>query len=201
MDAGKLTGVLWLAAAMGVAAAAPASAAAKVAVKTEYYQISGKTGRALLDQMDRKGPKHGFMTRAIAQTRYSMKSGADWRHSKGVCRASNVSVKLAITYIYPRPADAVSADLKQRWSRFMAGVVAHEKMHGRIAHQMADAATRAVAGMALRDRRNCMTAQRQMKRKINAIVAHYEKRQEKFDDDEHRDGGRIDGLVRSLTLR
>lgn len=193
--------LVWLAVAAGLLTAGPSAAAAKITVTKEYYRISGKTGGALLDQMDRRGPKHGFMTRAIAQTRYSMQSGADWRYSNGVCRARDVKVRLSITYVYPRPTAPVSAELKRRWTEFMRGVVAHEEMHGQIARQMANAAQKAVAGMAIRDRRNCPTVQRKMKRKIDAIVAEYERRQETFDDDEHRDGGRIDGLVRSLALR
>lgn len=201
MGEGRFFGMLFLAAAMGLAAAAPASAAAKISTKTEFYKISGQSGRALLDQMDRKGPKHGFTSRAIAQTRYSMSSSAEWRYSKGVCRASDVSIKLAITYVYPQPRGPVSADLKQRWSRFMAGVVAHEEVHGKLARQMANAAAKSVAGMAVRGRPNCPGVQRQMKRNINAIVADYEARQERFDDDEHRNGGNIAGLVRSLAIR
>jgi predicted secreted Zn-dependent protease len=201
MGVRRILGAFWLAAAMGLAAAVPAGATTRVSVKTEYYRISGKTGAALLDQMDRRGPKHGFMSRAIAQTRYSMYSGADWSHSNGICRARDVSVDLSITYVYPRPAGPVSTDLLRRWKTFMAGVVAHEEMHGRIARQMASAAAKAVSGMAVRDARDCPSVDRMMKRKIDAIVAAYEARQERFDDQEHRQGGNIDGLVRSLAIR
>jgi predicted secreted Zn-dependent protease len=192
----------WFAAAIaaGVISAAPAGATAKVSVRTEHYRISGQTGLALLDQMDRRGPKHGFMSRAIAQTRYSMNSSADWEWANGVCRARDVSVELAITYVYPRPTGAVPAQLKRRWSRFMQGVVAHEEMHGKIAKQMAVAASRTIQRLAVRDDRNCSRVQREMKRQVNAVVAQYEARQEQFDNREHREGGNIDRLVRSLAI-
>jgi predicted secreted Zn-dependent protease len=192
----------WFAAAIAAAviSVGPAGAAAKVSVRTEHYRISGKSGVALLDQMDRKGPKHGFMSRAIAQTRYSMNSSADWRWSNGVCRARDVSVELSITYVYPHPAGAVPAELKRRWGKFMRGVVAHEEMHGKIAKQMAVAASRTIEKLAVRDGRNCSRVQGEMKRKVNGVVAQYEARQEQFDDREHREGGNIDRLVRSLAI-
>jgi predicted secreted Zn-dependent protease len=198
MATGRISASVLLTCIAGLAAGGSANAAAKVAVKTEYYQISGKTGQALLDAMDRTGPKHGFLTRAIAQTRYSMHTTADWRQLNGVCRSHNVKVNLAITYVYPRPVAKFDARLARRWGHFMAGVVTHEKKHGQIAQEMAVAAARTISKMAVRDRPNCPNVQRLMKSKVNAVVAEYERRQERFDNQEHRNGGNIDRLVGGL---
>lgn len=195
MMTGKLLGTLALAGLAGLAGMGVACAATKVSVKTEHYQISGKTGRALLDAMDRKGPKHGFLTRAIAQTRYTMHSAADWEYSNGVCRPHNVRVELAITYVYPRPATKFDRTLSKRWKRFMGGVVKHEETHGRIAREMAAAAEKTIAGLAVRDRVGCSTVQRVMRQKVNSVVARYEAKQELFDEVEHSAGGNIDRLV------
>ena len=51
---------------------ADADASVSIKTKTATYSISGKDGNALLDAMDRRGPKHGFLTRAIAQTSYTI---------------------------------------------------------------------------------------------------------------------------------
>ena len=50
----------------------PAHAAFKVSEKFETYRITGDSGEALMGAMDRDGPRHGFLARAIAQTRYSV---------------------------------------------------------------------------------------------------------------------------------
>ena len=58
----------------------PADArAASVESKTVTYPISGSNGSELLDAMDRHGPKHGFLTRAIAQTSYTITWAIDWK--------------------------------------------------------------------------------------------------------------------------
>ena len=76
-----------------------AVAAPKVTVKTNTFDISGKTGIELLRELDRRGPKHGFLTRAIAQTRYQLNSSAEYRFSRGTCAVVRPNVRLDITYI------------------------------------------------------------------------------------------------------
>ena len=82
--------------------AGEASADVKVTEKTRNYAIAGKSGAALLDAMDRRGPKHGFLTRAIAQTRYSVSWKIEWGETRTACRVKRVEGELAITYTYPR---------------------------------------------------------------------------------------------------
>ena len=64
--------------------------------------ISGKNGNALLDAMDRRGPKHGFLTHAIAQTSYTIAWEIDWKEQAGSCRVANAAATLTITYTYPQ---------------------------------------------------------------------------------------------------
>ena len=66
--------------------AADADASVSIKTKTTTYSISGKDGNALLDAMDRRGPKHGFLTRAIAQTSYTVSWTVDWKEKAGDCR-------------------------------------------------------------------------------------------------------------------
>lgn len=179
--------------------AAAALAAPKVTIKSTKFDVSGKTGAAILRDLDRRGPKHGFMTRAIAQTRYTMNSEADWKHEDGVCFVTRPLVNLDITYIYPNLKGPVPADLNARWRRFMASVTKHEEMHGRIAREMAVAAERAVGKIRVKDGRNCGAFQAELKRTVAAIVANYEQRQRDFDTAEHKDGGPIEGIIKRLV--
>lgn len=187
----------WIAA-VCVLFAGSASAEVKVSVKRKNYDISGSNGAALLEAMDRRGPKHGFLTRAIAQTGYTVGWEIEWAMANGTCSVKNATAELAITYTFPRVANRLPPDLDRRWSRFMKGVRKHEETHGTLARQMVRAAERAVAGMSIRNDPDCSKSRRAVKRKVAAIYADYEARQVQFDGKEHRDGGRVEGLVDAL---
>ena len=176
-----------------------AVAAPKVTVKTNTFDISGKTGIELLRELDRRGPKHGFLTRAIAQTRYQLNSSAEYRFSRGTCAVVRPNVRLDITYIYPRLAGPAPAGMHKRWRSFMAGVRKHEETHGRIAREMASAAESALQRIRLKDTATCRKVRAAMKRAVDGIVAQYEARQRQFDNQEHRDGGPVARLVERLA--
>ena len=176
-----------------------ASAKIDVRVNTTTYPIVGSTGYDLLKQMDRKGPKHGFLTRAIAQTRYSVKWDISWKSQNRVCRVDNVSAVLNIHYSYPKVATRMSPALGKRWNAFMRGVQKHEEMHGSIARRMVRAAEKSISGLAVKNDPACKRAKSEVKRRVQAIYAKYEADQVAFDDREHRDNGNVSKLVERLA--
>lgn len=180
--------------------ATSARANPKVTVQTSTFPISGASGETILSELERKGPKHGFMSRAIAQTRYTMKSDAlEWRRDNGICSVTKPSVRLDITYIYPKVTGNVSSEMRGRWQRFMAGVTRHEQTHGRMAREMANSADKAISALRVKDGKSCAKLRVEMKRVVNLVVADYEKRQRQFDAVEHKAGGNIEGLIQRLV--
>ena len=179
--------------------ASDAAAGVTMTVKTRSYVVSGATGAALLGAMDRHGPKHGFLTRAIAQTRYTIAWKMEWGETRTACRVRRVDGELAITYTYPRLEGPISRDLQRRWHRFIRGVQRHEEMHGTLARQMVKQAERSVSKVSIRNDRQCRQARREVKRRIDAIYAEYEMKQVAFDAREHRDGGPVEGLIAALV--
>jgi predicted secreted Zn-dependent protease len=179
--------------------AGAADASVKVRTKTTTYRISGKSGDALLDAMDRKGPKHGFLTRAIAQTAYTVSWEIDWRERAGSCRIANAAAVLTITYNYPEVSNAMAAGLDRRWQRFMAGVRKHEETHGRLAREMVSAAERELTRLSVKNDRGCRKTQAEVKRRIAAVYEKYEARQVQFDEVEHSEGGNVERLVTRLS--
>ena len=175
-----------------------ASAAVTVSVKNASYSISGRTGDALLAQMDRHGPKHGLLTRAIAQTRYSVGWDISWATDKGTCKVETADARLMITYTYPKIAGGVPPALAKRWARFMRGVKKHEEMHGAIARQMVVAAEKAVADLKTPHDPSCSKTRAETKRRADAIYAQFERRQMLFDTKEHGDGGAVEKLIIGL---
>ncbi|MBE7158727.1 MAG: DUF922 domain-containing protein, partial [Rhodospirillales bacterium] len=95
---------------------APALADTKVEVKTKTYNISGRTGEALVAAMDRKGPRQGFTARAIAQTKYTVGWEFEWETQNGACRLAKADGLLNMTYTYPKISNDVSPDLQRRWT-------------------------------------------------------------------------------------
>jgi predicted secreted Zn-dependent protease len=115
----------------------------KVLEKVETYRISGDSGEALMNAMDRNGPRHGFLARAIAQTRYSVAWDIAWNITgEKVCRVKAANVKLSISYRYPELTGKPTPSMKRSWQIFMKGVRKHERHHGRVARQMAGTAQR-----------------------------------------------------------
>jgi predicted secreted Zn-dependent protease len=180
-------------------AAATVAAAEQVQVKTRTYAISGKTGAELYQAMVRQGPRHGFVSRAIAQTSYTVEWQAEVVSQGSGCRVVRARPVLSITYTYPQPSRTMSADLSRRWQRFMAGVKKHEQKHGAIAREMVRAAEASVKGLKVPDDPACRKTRVEVKQRADKIYAAYEARQLKFDAREHRDGGNIDRLILGLV--
>jgi predicted secreted Zn-dependent protease len=187
--------------ALGAAAAlglpATAAAAPRVVETVEYYAISGTTGVELLRDMSRRGPRQGFLTRAIAQTRYETSADGRLRHAGGVCRFEG-GVSLKITYIYPKPGNALDRDLARRWRIFQADNERHEKAHGRIARELAVELDRRLRAFAMADGPSCWKATAALKRERETLFDLYEKKQIAFDLKEHRAGGPVDRSIEVL---
>jgi predicted secreted Zn-dependent protease len=178
----------------------PAAAGAKVLVRTQTYVVKGDSGAALVRAMDRTGPRHGFMTRAIAQTSYTVDWDIQVRATDGTCRLTRATPTLNLTYIFPQ-ARGLPASLSKRWKTFLAGVHGHERKHGRIAKEMVVAAEKSVSGLAIANDPSCNRVRREARRRIDVVYARYEARQVAFDASEHRDGGRVEKLVNALIAR
>ncbi len=180
---------------------AEAAAGVRTVVNVDTYRITGDSGEALMQAMDRKGPRHGFLTRAIAQTRYSLAWTLDWSIADRRCRLKAADVVLSVNYRFPTLAGQAPAALRSRWAKFMIGVRRHEETHGRIARQMAARAQKAVLRVAADNDPSCWKAKRRVSEIVHAIYADYEARQQRFDALEHQPGGPVDRLVGALTRR
>ncbi|RVD57146.1 DUF922 domain-containing protein [Mesorhizobium sp. M2D.F.Ca.ET.185.01.1.1] len=177
---------------------APASAGSRIQVETRTYDVSGVSGAALIVAINRKGPKRGFMTHAIAQTSYTANWDMVVLQNNGSCRVRQASGTMNLVYTFPRVVSPMTPVLRQRWSRFFAGVRAHEETHGRIARQMMREAERSVAGLEIANDSSCNKARSEARRRIEAVYAQYEAKQNAFDVSEHREGGHVEHLVMAL---
>lgn len=175
-----------------------ALAQAKVSITTKYYDVAGRSGVALIKAMDKKGPRHGFMTRAIAQTSYTVGWEFTWSREGKSCRLAEADGTLDMTYTYPNAGEGIDPGLQKRWKRFMAGVRKHEEQHGRLAREMVAVAERSVKNVKFGQDPRCNRAQAEAKRRIATVYAKYEARQIAFDKREHSEGGNVEHLLYGL---
>ena len=139
------------------------------------------------------------MTRAIAQTGYTVGWELAWERQGTACQLTAATGKLDITYTYPQPSGPMTADLTRRWNRFMTGVRKHEQTHGAIAKEMVASAERSVTGLRIARDPGCERARLEAKRRIGAAYMKYEGRQIAFDKREHRNGGNVERLLLALA--
>jgi len=190
---------LCLVTAAAMAAGTALAGAEQVKVKTRTYAVSGANGADLYQSMVRRGPRHGFVSRAIAQTSYTVEWQAEVVSSANACRVVRAQPVLSITYTYPQPSRSMSAEMRGRWQRFMTGVKKHEEKHGAIASEMVRAAEASVKGLRVKNDPSCRKTRVEVKKRADKIYAAYEARQIAFDAREHRDGGNIDRLILGLV--
>src|SRR5690606_32282879 len=99
----------------------------------------------IMRQIRRKGPSHGAIGRAIAETRYVLDYHYDIQAGQGRCHVVKPAVKLMITFVFPRLAGEQTPELRQSFDSFVVGARSHEQGHAQIAIEMAHAAKRALS--------------------------------------------------------
>lgn len=176
----------------------PAIAQPIVKEKTVHYNINGRSGIELYQDMVRRGPRQGFLSKAIAQTKYKVTPRGDWRYRDGTCSLVNAGYTLELTYTYPRPSSKLPAELERRWKTFIAETTVHEKTHGKLALEMARELDRRLRGFSMKDHRSCWRARSALEAELAAIFNAYEKKQIAFDNKEHREGGAVQKTARKL---
>ncbi|RFC68737.1 MULTISPECIES: DUF922 domain-containing protein [Mesorhizobium] len=168
-----------------------------IVIKLQHYDIAGETPRALFVSMVKRGPKDGFRSRAIAQTQYHTDWNTKLSYGKGACRVVSAEPRATITYIYPQPP--AETRTTRRWNRFMAGIMKHERQHGRYVREMLAEARKSILGLKTASDPDCKRTRAEMKRRVSRIHDLYEDKQRAFDVREHKDGATIDRLIKAFV--
>lgn len=127
---------IWLLATFLVLAFGIVDSNAKVIIKekTQYYNVTGKTGKQVHSKLGRRGPWKMRRKHAIAATQRTF----DFKNIKfsergNKCVLTNVDVHLNLIYYYPRWINKKKASkkLQKLWASFSRELVRHEKTHGK----------------------------------------------------------------------
>jgi predicted secreted Zn-dependent protease len=177
----------------------PARANWKPVEKVETYAISGATGIDLYRSIGEKGPKIG-VGRAIAYTDFDLKWSRDYRpQPDGSCTLVTARPHVIITYRLPKPAGALPAATKARWDAFIAGITAHEKVHGEMIVDLVKAIEAVSVGLTAADDRKCQKVRADLQSKLGPLSQAQRARSRAFDQEEMSNGGNVHQLILALV--
>jgi len=150
-------------------------------VKTEtvkYYMVTGKGKKEIVRSMKRNSPikqkGRTFQGNTSSQIKYKF----TWIRKNGVCTINKVTVRIHITYLYPKLAQQTSKAIRQWWDTYMERLTEHELVHGEIALESAHVLDRALNTLKTP---NCDNVEKRVKNKFDSIMQKYKKKQKDYD--------------------
>lgn len=192
--------LFWLAAGL-VIPSIPAHAEWKPVEKVETYAISGQTGEQLYRSIGENGPLiRGAKTRTIAYTNFKLTWVRDYQHRDKDCVLASAKPKLIVTYTLPKPAGPLPPAVRKNWDVFIAGVTAHEKVHGASMIQMVHDIEAATIGLTVPDDPKCSKIRDEVIRRLDAISKARVQGSRDFDRVEFAQGGNLQMLIRDLLI-
>lgn len=167
--------------------------------KIEPYAISGQSGAELYRSIGEKGPKLGI-ARAIAYTNFKLTWGLrDYKPRGKDCVLTAGRPKLIVTYTLPKPSGSLPPAVRKNWETFIAGVAAHEKVHGASMVQMVHDIQAATDGLTVADDPKCSKTRAEVVKRLDAISKARVLASRDFDRVEFGNGGNLQKLVFSLV--
>ncbi|RKF05854.1 DUF922 domain-containing protein [Oceaniradius stylonematis] len=139
------------------------------------------------------------LRRAIALTEYELLWGRDYVPDGTACRLAEVRPFLTITYRLPRPRAALDGGTQAKWSTFIAGITAHEHVHGALMRGMVDDIIGETLGLVVTDDPGCQKIRAEVERRVIAAHARYKAKNRAFEQSEMAPGGNVQRLVLGLV--
>ncbi len=166
--------------------------------RVEPYDVTGSTGLDIYRSIGARGPKLG-VARVIAHTGFKLTWTRKYERQGDACTITVNRPKLIITYTLPRLKTKLSGALKGRWDTFIAGVTAHEKVHGDFIRDMVREIEAASVGMTVENDPNCRKIRPQLQAKLGELSDAQRARSRAFDAVELTDGGNVHQLILQLV--
>lgn len=189
---------LYLLLAALVALPVTAHAQWKPVEKVETYAISGQSGPELYRSIGENGPNVG-VARAIAHTNFKLTWTRDYQARVGACVLVSAKPKLIITYTLPSPSAPLPPSIQKNWEVFLAGVSAHEKVHGATIVDMVRKIEAATVGLTVADDPKCSKIRTEMTTRLSALSQAQRQASRDFDRVELGPGGNLQKLILALV--
>ena len=166
--------------------------------KIETYAISGSTGIELYQSIGARGPKVGI-GRAIAYTDFKLTWRRDYQPRGGRCTLASAKPKLIITYRLPKPSGPLPAATKHLWETFIAGVEAHERVHGAYIIAMVKEIEAVSVGLTAENDPKCQKVRQELQKHLGRLSQAQRQKGRDFDREELSEGGNVHRLVLGLV--
>mgnify|MGYP001137131977 CR=1 FL=1 len=166
--------------------------------RVEPYSVAGSTGLEIYQSIGARGPKLG-VARVIAHTGFKLTWTRKYERQGNACTITVNKPKLIITYTLPKLKTKLSEPLKSRWDTFIAGVTAHEKVHGDFIRDMVKEIEAVSVGMTVENDPNCQKIRPQLQAKLGELSQAQRTRSRDFDQVELNDGGNVHQLILQLV--
>jgi len=167
--------------------------------KVQTYAITGQSGPELYASIGARGPKVGGLARAIAYTNFKLTWTRKYENRDGACVLASARPKLIITYTLPRPSQPLPASIRPNWETFIAGVHAHELVHGDMIKLLVRQIEGATIGLTVPGDPDCRKIRTEMTRRLSALSLSQRQQSRDFDRVELSEGGNIHQLVLNLV--
>jgi predicted secreted Zn-dependent protease len=179
--------------------ALPAHADIRATIVEKTYPISGTTGIALYESIGARGPRiRSGASSAIAKTDFDLKWGRDYKRDGKDCVLAAARPFLTITYTLPKPTEILPPDIAARWRIFIAGIRAHESVHGKYIADMAQEVYDTTVGFRQQNDPNCRAIRDAIQVPLKAAFARYKARNRAFEQAEMGAGGNVEQLILGL---
>jgi predicted secreted Zn-dependent protease len=166
--------------------------------KVEPYAIHGASGIALYRSIGDHGPAAGS-GRAIATTTFKLTWTRKYVNEDGGCRLASARPHLTIITRMPKPADTLPPVTQKLWDTFIAGIRAHEKVHGAIITAMVGKIEAASVGLSMPDDPKCRKVRAELTKRLSALSQEQRRKSRDFDRVEMGQGGNIHQLILALV--
>jgi len=162
------------------------------------YAVTGTTGLEIYRSIGENGPKLGA-GRVIAHTGFKLTWTRKYERQGRACVITVNRPKLVITYTLPKLKTKLSGPVKERWETFIAGVTAHEKVHGDFIKELVRDIEAMSVGMRVEDDSGCTKIRPQLQARLGELSKAERARSRDFDKTEMSDGGNVHRLILQLV--
>ena len=164
------------------------------------YAVAGTSGAELYDSIGERGPLLGPKVRAIAHTDFKLTWTRKYEpQPDGACAITVNIPKVIITYTLPKPSAQLPASTRRSWQHFIAGVEAHERVHGQFIKDMVKEIEAMSVGFSMPDDPKCSRIRVELTKRLGEISKKQQQRNRDFDKVELSDGGNLQQLVIKLV--
>jgi len=165
---------------------------------TKPYAISGRTAPELYASIGARGPQIGG-GRVIAHTTFKLTWTRNYQPQASSCVLVSAVPKLTITYTLPKPSSPLPPALDAKWQTFIAGVAAHEKVHGGFVRDMVHEIEATSIGFTVANDPDCRKIRIELTKRLGEISTRERQRNRDFDRVEMGPGGNVQQLILALV--